>query len=231
MLLVPRARFAPSPRWLVRTDDVVVGPVATDLLVRGVNEGRVPTDSWVRSERSEEWRRLEQVRELSALIAAGSEGNVAAKYARASAELAYAEDASEVFLFLLQGAVAATSSAVAALHTLTREAPLPVTACVLGLPDERLGETLPLLDPLLRVARSGECVHGAPEDNVLLRQLAARLAPGVPLAAVVMVPVFYGTELVAMLELGRTDHGYREGDAEALQRLAAFAVGRLEELS
>jgi hypothetical protein len=34
-----------------------------------------------------------------------------------------------------------------------------------------------------------------------------------------------------MLELGRDDHGYRQGDADALLRLATLAVDRLESLS
>src|SRR6186713_183616 len=81
MLLVPRARFAPSLRWLVRTSDAVVGPVPTDLLVR--------------DERSLEWRRLEQVRELSSETGLSASGQVS----RAAADLAEARDEGEVFLF------------------------------------------------------------------------------------------------------------------------------------
>jgi len=227
MLLLPRARFAPSQRWLVRTGNSVVGPVPTHLLVRGVSEGRVPIDSLVRDERSLEWRRLEQVRELSPVNVLTSSEQVS----RAAADLAAARDEGEVFSFLLHGAVEITHSTLGALHR-TRAAGSPlVTSCLLGLSEERLGAVIPIDDPLLRLARSGEHVHGDPADGFVQQTIAERLAPGLELAAVIMVPVLYGTELVAMLELGRDDHGYRQGDADALLRLAAFAVDRLEALS
>jgi hypothetical protein len=227
MLLVPRIRSAPSPRWLVRTGDTVVGPVPTELLVRGVSEGKVPRGSWVRHERSLEWRRLEQVRELSSAAVSADSGPLSG----CVRDLAAARDEGEVFLFLMHGAVAATGSGLGVLHR-TRAASTPlVTSCVLGLSDERLGQIVTADDPLLRMARSGDCVHGDPADGFLQQMIAERLAPNAELAAVIMVPVFYGTELVAMLELGRADHGYRQGDVEALQRLSAFAVDRLEALS
>src|SRR5262245_55854971 len=86
MLLLPRARFATAPRWLVRTGNTVVGPVPTHLLVRGVIEGRVPRDSLVREERSLQWRTLEEVRELSSVAAPGARERVAV----AAADLAAA---------------------------------------------------------------------------------------------------------------------------------------------
>ena len=227
MLLVPRVRRAVSPRWLVRTGNTVVGPVPTDLLVRGVSEGRVPEGALVRDERSLEWRRLEQVRELSSPAGAA----VSERWSRAVADLSEARDEGEVFLFLLHGAVDATSSALGVLHR-TRAASTPlVTACVLGLPDDRLGAIVPANDPVLRQARSGEAVHGDPSAGFLQQTIAERLASGTELSGVIMVPVLYGTELVAVLELGRDDHGYRQGDVDSLLRLSAFAVDRLEALS
>ncbi len=227
MLLVPRIRSVPGARWLVRTGDTVVGPVPTELLVRGVSEGRVPRGSWVRHERSLEWRRLEQVRELSPAASPADSGPMS----RAVLDLAAARDEGEVFLFLLHGAVATTGSGLGALHRVRADGEPLVTSCVLGLSDERLGQIVPLDDPLLRMARSGDCVRGDPADGFLEQMIAERLAPEGELSAVIMVPVFYGTELAAMLELGRADHGFRHGDVEALQRLSAFAVDRLEALS
>jgi len=227
MLLLPRARFATAPRWLVRTGDTVVGPVPTELLVRGVSEGRVPRDSLVREERSLYWRKLEQVRELNA----DSAPCVRERVAQAAADLAAARDAGEVFSFLLHGAVAVTSSTFGALHRSHAEDSPLVTSCVLGLSEERLSAIVPRDDAVLRLACSGDCVHGDPAEGYLQQTIAERLAPGVELSAVIMVPVLYGTELVAVLELGRQDHAYRRGDADALLRLSAFAVDRLEALS
>jgi hypothetical protein len=45
-----------------------------------------------------------------------------------------------------------------------------------------------------------------------------------------MVPVTYGTEIAAMLELGRTDRPFRSDDVDQLSRLATLAIARLEEL-
>jgi hypothetical protein len=45
-----------------------------------------------------------------------------------------------------------------------------------------------------------------------------------------MVPVTYGTEVAAMLELGRIDRPFRIGDADQLCRLSTLAIARLEEL-
>ena len=45
-----------------------------------------------------------------------------------------------------------------------------------------------------------------------------------------MVPVTHGTQLAAMLELGRDDRGFRLSDVDALSRLATLAIARLEEL-
>jgi hypothetical protein len=50
------------------------------------------------------------------------------------------------------------------------------------------------------------------------------------LSGIVMVPVTFGTELVAMLELGRRDRGFRLNDCDALSRLSTLAIARLEDL-
>ena len=62
------------------------------------------------------------------------------------------------------------------------------------------------------------------------RIVAERLGD-IGLAGILMVPVTHGTELAAMLELGRPDRPFRLGDVEGLSRLATLAVARLEELA
>jgi hypothetical protein len=59
--------------------------------------------------------------------------------------------------------------------------------------------------------------------------IAARLGDEA-LAGVVMVPVTFGTELLAMLELGREDRRFRVNDADELIKLATLAIDRLDEL-
>jgi len=56
-----------APEWLVSNGKVTVGPVATDLLLRGVMHGRVPSTSWVRQTGWRSWREVGKIREVSAL--------------------------------------------------------------------------------------------------------------------------------------------------------------------
>src|SRR6185436_11099955 len=66
---VPRPRWSapPAPRWYVSNGETVVGPVETELLVRGITTARIPTDCMVIQESSASWRTLSQIRELSGL--------------------------------------------------------------------------------------------------------------------------------------------------------------------
>ena len=84
-------------------------------------------------------------------------------------------------------------------------------------------------DPAYTLARSGQRINGAPSDGLAERIVGERLG-GNPLSGVVMVPVTFGTELLAMLELGRDDRRFRAGDVDELSKLATLAINRLEEL-
>jgi hypothetical protein len=230
MLLVTRSRSESAPFWVVSNGSTTVGPVDTDLLVRGVLEGRIPSDCLVRDVRSETWRTLDQVREVRALWT-GPEAASLRGFERARKVLDQASDFSEAFLFMLHGAVRATRSCIGLLHRTRDPLNLPITSCVVGVADERLGEVVPNADPVLAVARRGELVLGQPSDGNVERSIAQRLASDLTLGGVAMVPVLEGTELLAFLELGRLNHPYRQSDGEALQRLAALTANRLEELS
>lgn len=228
MLLVARARCESAPLWIVSNGETTVGPVHTELLVRGVEEGRIPSDCLVKDVRSDTWRRLDEVREVRALQAAGL---VARGFDSTRRSLEAARDAGEVFLFLLQGAVRATRSSFGLVHRTREPSNQPATSCVVGVSDAHLGEVIPSSDPVLAVARRGELVLGRPEDGPVERCIAQRLAPDTELQGVAMVPVLEGTALLGFLELGRLDHPFRQSDGDALQRLAAFTANRLEELS
>src|SRR5690242_14827804 len=56
----------PPPLWYVTNGELTVGPVATDLLRRGVEYGRVPEYCQVKATRGA-WRELMGVREIAAL--------------------------------------------------------------------------------------------------------------------------------------------------------------------
>jgi hypothetical protein len=52
-------------RWYVTNGVTAVGPVAYELLTRGVTSGRIPAGSFVRHESWKVWRKLEDIEQLS----------------------------------------------------------------------------------------------------------------------------------------------------------------------
>jgi hypothetical protein len=225
MQLVVHARTSAVPLWVVSNGEVTIGPVRTELLLRGIRHGRVPHDCHVRAADSDEWRPLHQLREVAALR--GQPGSIQA-FQRAANDIAHARDERDVLLTLLHGAAQATCAPVGLVHRQRHPVDLPVTSYAFGDLTESLGAVLPAHDPAYALARGGHTLIGRPGDGLAERTVAHRL--GSDLAGVVMVPVTYGTEVAAMLELGRRDRPFRLGDADQLCRLATLAIARLEEL-
>ncbi|HEV8550600.1 MAG TPA: hypothetical protein VGQ57_16255 [Polyangiaceae bacterium] len=226
MQLLLHAKTNLAALWIVSNGEITIGPVRTELLLRGIRHGRVPPDCQVRAADSDEWRPLEALREVAAMY--GNAGSVG-EFQRAAAEIAEARDEREVFLLLLHGAAAATRATRGLVHRQRPPVRLPVTSyCIGGLEDE-LGGVVSYQDPAYVHALSGHPILGSPSDGTAERLVAERLG-SLELAGVAMIPVTHGTELAAMLELGRDDRCFRQSDADALTRLATLAVARLEEL-
>src|SRR5512141_1569292 len=57
---------ADSDLWYVTNGVVAVGPVDFELLIRGVEAGRIPPGSFIRHESWKVWRRLEDIEALTA---------------------------------------------------------------------------------------------------------------------------------------------------------------------
>jgi hypothetical protein len=225
MQLIVHAKASAVPLWVVSNGEVTIGPVRTELLLRGIRHGRVPDDCHVRAADSDEWRPLNQLREVAALR--GQPGSVQA-FQRAANDIAHARDERDVLLTLLHGAAQATCAPLGLIHRKRDPVDLPVTSYAFGGLADALGAVLPGHDPAYALARGGHTLIGRPHDGSAERAVADRLGQG--LAGVVMVPVTYGTEVAAMLELGRVDRPFRIGDADQLCRLATLAIARLEEL-
>jgi len=226
MQLVLHAKTSPAALWIVSNGEVTIGPVRTELLLRGIRHGRVPPDCQVRAAGSDEWRPLDALREVAALH--GNGGSVG-DFQRAAAEIAAANDEREVLLLLLHGAAAATRATRGLIHRQRLPVDLPVTSYCLGGLEDNLGNVISYQDPAYTQALGGQALLGSPSDGLAERIVAERLGDRT-LAGVAMIPVTHGTELAAMLELGREDRGFRLSDADALSRLATLAVARLEEL-
>ena len=103
--------------WYVTNGDTVVGPVGTDLLLRGITSARIPDDCMVIQESWGEWRSLSKSAScrLSARSLAWSEGSAASP--RVPAELVEkASDAGEALLFAMHAAVTAVRATGGLVH-------------------------------------------------------------------------------------------------------------------
>jgi hypothetical protein len=216
-----------SPRWLVTNGATTVGPVHTELLLRGYMGGRIPDHCRVREVRWGHWRPLDGIREI---------GNLKRQLARDSAPVGLREaeqslpataDVGELLTHALQLAALATDANAGLIHRYRAPLALPVTSAVFGVPAVRLGEVLAESDPSYLLALRGKGFCGSPRHGLTERLVAERLQHDAPLASVAMVPILCQGRLLAMLELGRTGHVFRVDDADHLAEFAAQVARRI----
>lgn len=212
----------PPPLWYVTNGEHSVGPVVTGMLVRGVEEGRVPTYCHVRVMRGD-WRSVSLVREIAAsnsklglLPGAGCQE----AFFELSQRLGHIKDEDEFLNDLTQLAMTTTSAESAMLHVLERRGDAMVTRAVLGpMPHDRLGHPLSEEDLVLQSALRGRPVFGPPygptEDALAMRFAASRGGVG----AVAMIPVLIGGDVIAQLELARPGHAFRRSDLQRVERI------------
>jgi hypothetical protein len=212
--------------WYVKNGGHVVGPVPTDLLLRGIRHGRVPGGSMVRRESWTTWRRLNQIREAAD---AAADRSAAGADVPSPAELVRrARDPGEALLLGLHLAVRSTLADVGLVHRVANPSAGLVTSMFHGWALERqMGDALKAHDPAVDLARAGTFVLSGPNDSDAARSVAERLrcCPFV-LRGVAMVPVRYAGRLDAMIEIGRFDHPFRAVDAASLHGIATALVHR-----
>ena len=214
----------PPPIWYVTNGEVTVGPVLTSLLMRGVDQGKVPESCRV-SPDCGRWRGLDAVREIAARKRPATNGMEALEafqeLERARARL---RDEEELAHQVTRLAMLVTRAESGMLHLRTSARSFATRAVLGPMPAASLNETLPETDLLVRSARLGRPVFGPPygpaEDALALRFAAS--AGGVGGAA--MLPIFTGSSLVAMLELSRPGHAFRRGDLQRAERMAQRAL-------
>jgi GAF domain-containing protein len=218
----------PAPRWLVTNGETTVGPVPTELLLRGYLGGRIPDHCHVRQEGWRAWRPLGGIREIGSIKRrrepepAGAPNNLGEAVSR----LPYTGDAGELLAAALQLAAQALAADAGLVHRYRAPLGLPVTSAVFGVPPDRLGQVLPECDPAYRRARKGLSLVGGPYHGLAERLLAERLQHDRPMLSVAMTPVVVSGKLVALLELGRTDHPFRADDTADLSQFAAHVARR-----
>lgn len=241
----PSTGKKPPPLWFVTNGEVTVGPVTTNLLLRGVLQDRVPKDCLVRERTWKAFRKLERIREVAALRRAQSQyGSVLVEPARwkepsiSSAgqllfralerELLRASDPGEVLARCLTETMRVTGACVGAVHRRRPPATGLVTTCVSGPGmSGKLGETLALDDPSVLLAIHGETLCEAPRIALASGRIRDRLGAFPACDGIAMVPVLCGGRLYALFELGRPDHAFRDSDFQSLLSIAELAADRL----
>ena len=221
MQAVTLATSASDPIWLVSHGEAVVGPVSTDLLLRGISAQKVPRDARVRQRGWTEWRSLGQIRETRA-----GEGFAARAWELAARMLA-AGDEGELILLALDAAVDRTRGDVGRAHRDVEPHVGLVTTVSRGLDaDAVLGEVVRRDDSVLVYAVQGHVV-GSPRTSEATMNIARRLGGPEGLRGVIGVPVVHAGRLVAVLELGRREHPFRGEDVAAVRGIASAAASRL----
>jgi hypothetical protein len=221
------ADYSQSLRWLVTNGDTTVGPVHTELLLRGYMGGRIPEHCQVREVGWQVFRPLDGIREIGSLkrrLARDTERPLNLR--DAALRLPPRCDLGELLTAALQLAAHVLDANAGLVHRYRSPSPLPVTSSVVGVMPERLGEVLSATDPSYLLALRGRGLCGSPRHGLAERLVAERLQHDGPLSSVLMTPIMVAGRLVAMLELGRTAHAFRVDDADDLAELAARVARR-----
>jgi hypothetical protein len=97
---------------------------------------------------------------------------------------------------------------------------------------EHLGNVIHSQDSAMLAARAGQCAVGEPSAGDVELAVARRLTPEErTLKGIAMVPVAVGSDLIAMIELGRFDHPFRQIDVAVTRKIAAATLARLARLA
>jgi hypothetical protein len=229
----------PPPLWFVTNGDVTVGPVTTNLLLRGVVQERVPRDCLVRERKWAAWRELDRIREIAAIRRAQARGDYVwveqtrwrvppaeiSPFERFARDLKAVRVPGAVLVDCLMEARKATGAWVGAVHRVRPPRAEYVTSGGFGPAiDRRLGRVIPAGDPALLLAAAGVSLCEEPTQGELSGIVQARLGSFPACSGVLMVPVVCFGRLYAAFELGRPDHAFRQVDQERAETIAAIAA-------
>lgn len=231
------------PNWYVTNGQKVVGPVDTQLLLRGINVGRVTRECYVAQHSWSNWREQNAVREIRSLrrwehsqkfvpgIEPVRQALRAPRFDGSTLERAAGEDG--VLARALELAIASTKANVGVLHQPKAPHVGLVTSFAhgpgMGL---NLGEVVPWHDEARAVAGEDRALLGEPDSDVWARASARRLSnrQNRRVSGVALVPIRLGGTR-GLLELGRYDHTFRQSDVRVLEDLSSSLVARLETLA
>jgi hypothetical protein len=244
-LLHDTPRIAPwrqLPNWYVTNGQAVVGPVNTNLLLRGISVGKVDRECYVAQYSWSNWREQNYIREIRSLrrwqhsqktvpgIEPIKQALRAPRFDGSALERVACED--RVLSRALELAMQTTKASVGIIHQ-----PMPphiglVTSVAHG-PGMgvNLGEVVPWHDDARIVAASDRAQLGTPDQDAWARASARRLSNRINrrVNGVAVVSIALGGSR-GMLELGRYDHTFRQSDIAVLEDLSRSIVVRLDQL-
>lgn len=230
-----------TSQWFVSDGQRVVGPVDTGALLSAIAMGRLGDDTWVKQPAWEDWRSLAHVREVRALKETHPyvEGRLAEAPAiptlnrqRALAEIKStiecASDESETITLALSAIVHETRASVGFAHRPRGPMGRLVTRSAIGRGSlARLGGDVDPRDHAVSAARLGPVVIANPEDSRAGSASLSRLSASGEVRGVALAPVYSGSRLLAILEVGHRQHAFRRSDASwihAITRTASQAI-------
>jgi len=222
-----------SALWYVTNGQSVVGPVATELLLRGIASSRIPNDCMVAQPSWGTWRPIHQIREVARLGRRFSWAEGENELCPGITEdlVRRAHDAGEALHFAMHAAVTATRATAGLVHRVRGPFVGLVTSSARGPGvDAELGQVMPRVDPAYELALGGTVLVGSPSsasardpEHAIAGRFAA--ASG-SIRGVAMAPVFDGGTLLAMIELCRADHVFRDEDRAVLRKITSVVCSR-----
>lgn len=219
--------------WYLARGEQIVGPVRTELLLRGVSSGRLPEDVLVARECWSSWRELHRIREVSDYFKSQQEPLTARSPAGASIEdFREARDPDDCFRIALQLAAAGCSAHAGLVHrSLPPHIGLVTTHSYSLALKDALAEVVPWFDETRDAAMAGAVMLGCVGPHAWARATARRLYTGVPLEGLAVVPVRHHAGQQSLIELGRFDHSFRVSDEAKLLRIRDALLQRLDQLA
>jgi hypothetical protein len=252
--LLAETAVGSADRWYVSDGATAVGPVALDLIARGIQEGKVPLESYVRHEAWRVWRPVWEVAEVNAPKAADSAAPTPPYHHRhpdtdswtptddvtlpgrplmpeeiAPADaLEGAADMSDALHLLLNAAVLHLYADAALLH-ITNEQCAVVHYAHGPFSRSMIGVETELTDPVMAAARLGHAIVAEPSPGPAGQALVERLLQlGVQCEAATMHPILVGGRLVAVLEIGRKGPQLRASELVILEKLVTTFVSQTD---